>query len=687
MLFPNIKKYCRWLAVAGIISIAPFTARAQHFINNGGGLTNNGTFKVKDTFEGFSAADTINGTFEYFGGTQTVRAALYKNLKVLGSGTKTSAGGNFSVTENLEIASTNIFAIQPSSTIILGGTLTENGYLKGSIIRRDTLSNTTSQLLFGNIGVQLQTGGSVNAVITARRISDSTASANQHSSIRRVVVLSSNNDTTLNGVLSLRYNNQEITSHSAASLALWRFNTTDAQWRRQKSIVDTSAKTISLQGKIPLGIWTASDENNLLGSSKYEWMPDAVERYKNSIQLAKIRRKAKPIVARVVDGFNQPVEHAVVAFTLQTPLGVTGASLVKDTVITNAQGEAQTSLILGDKLGVYKIQARVLQLTPQEFIATAADVKGDANDDFNLNIADITSIISHIRGTIKIDSANLDFADFNNDGKIDIADIDSVRVRILNGMEIDTLGFSAFTKTPLQEILPQQFFAADSTVAYFNTEITSAGLRCNMKNTKPIAGIQLYMKFTNQLPLNAERTDVVYSRGQQMDIRMKISENRKELRLVGYNLNNIPIRMDSGSVFRLPITLTSAAQIESIFVVLSTDSSKIVYPYIEKTMAQPGKYPSTFALHQNYPNPFNGMTKIEYDVPDVAGKLKITYLFVYDILGRKVKTLAAGEHEAKRHVAFWDGSDDSGGKVASGVYFYQLIGKDFVSSKKMVYVQ
>ncbi|MFA6457514.1 MAG: FlgD immunoglobulin-like domain containing protein, partial [Bacteroidota bacterium] len=156
---------------------------------------------------------------------------------------------------------------------------------------------------------------------------------------------------------------------------------------------------------------------------------------------------------------------------------------------------------------------------------------------------------------------------------------------------------------------------------------------------------------------------------------------------VGFNLSNTPIAADSGSLFRLPITPASLADIESVAVIISTDSNKAVQPAVEKILAPVNKYPTSFAIYQNYPNPFNGSTIIEYDIPDVPGKLKIAYLFIYDILGRKVKTLASGEHEAKRYSIVWDGRNDNGASVASGVYFYQLIGKDFVSSKKMVYIK
>ena len=79
--------------------------------------------------------------------------------------------------------------------------------------------------------------------------------------------------------------------------------------------------------------------------------------------------------------------------------------------------------------------------------------------------------------------------------------------------------------------------------------------------------------------------------------------------------------------------------------------------------------PLQVTLGQNAPNPFNASTRIEFDLP-VGSAAELT---VYDVLGRHIRNLAGGARPAGRHLVFWDGRDNQGADVASGVYFYRLV--------------
>ncbi len=90
--------------------------------------------------------------------------------------------------------------------------------------------------------------------------------------------------------------------------------------------------------------------------------------------------------------------------------------------------------------------------------------------------------------------------------------------------------------------------------------------------------------------------------------------------------------------------------------------------------------PDSFELFDNYPNPFNPITNIRFSVPK-TGEISLA---VFNLLGQKVKTLHEGEIDAGNHTIQWSGDNDNNQQVASGVYFYKLITKDFEQSKKMV---
>jgi hypothetical protein len=88
----------------------------------------------------------------------------------------------------------------------------------------------------------------------------------------------------------------------------------------------------------------------------------------------------------------------------------------------------------------------------------------------------------------------------------------------------------------------------------------------------------------------------------------------------------------------------------------------------------------TAALEQNNPNPFNPSTTIRFTVPEPGH----VALHVYDANGQLVRTLIDGVRVDGTHDATWDGRDNSGAAVGSGVYFYRLTAGKFSESKKMV---
>ena len=90
--------------------------------------------------------------------------------------------------------------------------------------------------------------------------------------------------------------------------------------------------------------------------------------------------------------------------------------------------------------------------------------------------------------------------------------------------------------------------------------------------------------------------------------------------------------------------------------------------------------PTEFALGQNYPNPFNPVTKMDISLP-LTGDVT---LVIYNILGQKVRTLFSGELNYGYHTMQWNGLDDQGLRVSSGVYFSEFRSRDHRKTKKML---
>jgi hypothetical protein len=95
--------------------------------------------------------------------------------------------------------------------------------------------------------------------------------------------------------------------------------------------------------------------------------------------------------------------------------------------------------------------------------------------------------------------------------------------------------------------------------------------------------------------------------------------------------------------------------------------------------------PSSFSLSQNYPNPFNPTTRIQFRVGSLEFSQSIhTTIIIYNILGQKVRVLVDEDKLPGRYEILWDGKDDKGKEVSSGIYFYQLKTGGFKETKRMV---
>lgn len=96
-----------------------------------------------------------------------------------------------------------------------------------------------------------------------------------------------------------------------------------------------------------------------------------------------------------------------------------------------------------------------------------------------------------------------------------------------------------------------------------------------------------------------------------------------------------------------------------------------------------GPLPTVFSLEQNYPNPFNPTTSIEFNLPK-ASHVRLT---VYNVLGQKVKDLIDGSLSAGNKHVEWDGTDQTGQTVQSGIYFYRISASEFSQTRKMMFLK
>ena len=144
-----------------------------------------------------------------------------------------------------------------------------------------------------------------------------------------------------------------------------------------------------------------------------------------------------------------------------------------------------------------------------------------------------------------------------------------------------------------------------------------------------------------------------------------------ENRLINYNANSEGLEIGSHIGYINLYPDHNEYVVENTIVILNV---------VEDLSISNQNLPNNYALHQNYPNPFNPITKIHYNLPD-AVKVKID---IYDIRGRKVKSLLNQFQEPGFKSIQWNASNDLGEKVSSGMYFYRIETQDFKQTKKMI---
>lgn len=97
----------------------------------------------------------------------------------------------------------------------------------------------------------------------------------------------------------------------------------------------------------------------------------------------------------------------------------------------------------------------------------------------------------------------------------------------------------------------------------------------------------------------------------------------------------------------------------------------------------PVSLPAEFSMSQNFPNPFNPSTTITFEIPQLYANSNVN-LSIYNLRGQKIRSLVTANMAAGIHAIQWDGKNDIGQNVASGLYLYRLTAGDFAETNKML---
>jgi PKD repeat protein len=115
----------------------------------------------------------------------------------------------------------------------------------------------------------------------------------------------------------------------------------------------------------------------------------------------------------------------------------------------------------------------------------------------------------------------------------------------------------------------------------------------------------------------------------------------------------------------------------------SAASAKIIFADAKLPTSSPVVLPQDFTLYQNYPNPFNPSTTIEYTVPATFQDGAKVELVIFNALGQRVKILENGVKAPNLYSVQWNGTDEFGRVVPTGIYIYRIKVGDFTAVKRM----
>jgi len=292
---------------------------------------------------------------------------------------------------------------------------------------------------------------------------------------------------------------------------------------------------------------------------------------------------------------------------------------------------------------------------------------GDANFDSDVTIEDVLTVVDFILEEEVPTEDQFRNCDLNNDEEINIADI-IMMIDIIFGGTGRTVGFDP------------------SEIAYVDlmTDFENAQLTFDIEYNGPVRGIEFEIKYDPALVKVMSPSLVNFQEN------VMVSYTQKEagvLKILAADLQGGSIEAMDKTYLTLPVEFIGnerdIANVSLDGIYLAGADGSLIETVARTNASEVKVIPGEFALHQNFPNPFNPSTEIRFDLPE-AGKVNLA---IYNLMGQKIRTLSSGEMTPGYHAIVWDGTNDMGSQVATGMYFYAIQTSEFQATKKMLFMK
>ncbi|HQG46922.1 MAG TPA: FlgD immunoglobulin-like domain containing protein, partial [bacterium] len=204
-----------------------------------------------------------------------------------------------------------------------------------------------------------------------------------------------------------------------------------------------------------------------------------------------------------------------------------------------------------------------------------------------------------------------------------------------------------------------------------------------LKSSAPVSGLQFSFKLDSRRFLVAQPRVTELSR----NMSVAIQPRGDEVAVMLYSLTGDLLPLNEGTVLQIPVTIAEPLAHNEDLEITSAlagtvGGGELQMEYGSLSQAVSAA-PESFALMQNTPNPFNMSTRITYEVPTLRQGSAPIKLMVYNAQGQEVRTLVNERRSAGRYTVDWDGRDNAGNYVSSGVYFYKMTADNVVITKKL----
>jgi hypothetical protein len=351
-----------------------------------------------------------------------------------------------------------------------------------------------------------------------------------------------------------------------------------------------------------------------------------------------------------------------VSVKANTP-GGTKATLTIDSVY--AANSSNQSKTLGTKSGYF-------------WFGTKGDVKYDAA----INLFDVLRLIDIALGIkptpslYELWAGDLNIVDGvpTGDGLIDILDISIALDLVVGGTAnrqplAEPTSYSGSLRLDVPS-LPQNYQGELDVPVYY-------------RSSAPVNGIELVLKSGSQDYQLAPPKKTEWSKNMTMQTAVRDGE----MHIILCSTDGRPLPAGEGELISLPVNLLAdlkeSKAIEIKQAVAGSEKAAPLQTMFGQTTAIETQAPESYNLSQNSPNPFNMSTTLRYEIPkSQSGSVPVRVL-VYNTQGQLVRTLEESVRAAGRYTITWNGQDDFGRYVSSGVYFYKLIAGGVVLTKKM----